>query len=278
MNIDYNLIVGIAGIIIGAFIGAVFTWWSISQSRRLAVESGALKKAAPSIYFLKKDLFKNPIESIEFVLLCPKDAELSVFPLSFQVANEGDAPLDSPVFTIQGSIDCVKDVPADVLRKKIVPAVMAESYKRATVNLGNFNQISYMLPCIGNHAAIEVTDCFCFRNTVNVPVTGETKFSDGTKTKYKFSYSFSYLLSLSLLTKDYPTVQSDLRMMCLPADSIDEAKDLLEKDISKGNVSEKQYYAFSQFAIDKRVEHDNKYWYFMKDYSEVGFIMKVFHM
>jgi ABC-type lipoprotein release transport system permease subunit len=56
MQTDYNLIVGVVGIVIGAIFGAFFTWWSISQSRRIARESGAFKKAAPSIYFLKKDL------------------------------------------------------------------------------------------------------------------------------------------------------------------------------------------------------------------------------
>lgn len=274
MQIDYNLIVGIAGIIIGA----ISTWWSISHSRRIAIESGALKKVAPSIYFFKKNIFRNPIESTNWILLCPKDAELTVYSLSFQVANEGDATLDSPVLTVQGSIDCIKDVPDNIFKHECIPGVMKESVKRSIVNLGNFNQISYLLPYIVNNSAVEITDFFCFINTVNIPAKGDVPLSDGTIAKYTVAYSFSYILSIGLLTKGYQPVKCDLKMMCLPADSIDEAKDILARVISKKTSHRKEYYAFLQFAIDQKVKYNDKYNYFMKTYREKGFNMKVFGM
>jgi len=278
MQTDYNLIVGVLGIVIGAILGAFFTWWSISQSRRIAREGGAFKKAAPSIYFLKKDIYRNPIEFTNWVLLCPKDADLTVYSLSFQVANEGDATLDSPVFTVQGSIDCIKNVPDDAYKFECIPGVMKDSIKRSIVNLGNFNQISYMLPYITKNTAAELTDCFCFKNTVSIPVTSEAVSKDRVKLKFTFEFSYSYILSLGLLTKDYPSVRCDLKMMCLPADSIDEAKDLLAREFSKRPTVEKEHYAFLHFAIDKKLKHNSKYFYFMKKYSEEGFNMKVFYM
>lgn len=278
MQIDYNLIVGIAGIIICAILGAFFTWWSISQSRRIARESGAFKKAVPSIYFLKKDLFRNPIESANWILLCPKDAEKAVYSLSFQVVNKGDAPIDAPVFIVQGSIDCIKSLPDDTYKFECVPGVMKDSIRRSIVNLGNFNQISYMLPYISNNSAAELTDYFCFENTVSIPVTSEAVSKDGIKLKCTFEFSYSYILSIGLLARDYPSVKCDLKMMCLPADTIDEAKDLLMRKFSKRKTNKKEYYAFLQFAIDKKLKHNDKNHYFMKKYSEEGFNMKVFYM
>lgn len=278
MQTDYNLIIGIAGVIIGAILGAVFTWWSISQSRRIAKESGAFKRADPSIYFLRKDLLKNPIESTNWVLLCPKDAALTVYSLSFQVANEGDATMDSPIFTIQGSIDCIKDVPEDTYKFECVPGVMKDSIKRSIVNLGNFNQISYMLPYIGNKSAVELTDAFCFKNTLSIPVTSEAVSKDGVKLKFTFEYSYAYILSLGLLTKDYPSVKCDLNMMCLPADTIDEAKDMLAREFSKKPSDEKRYYAFLHFGIDGKIKNKNEYIYSMKKYSEKGFNMAIYYM
>jgi|GEM_PF-6025609 len=278
MQIDYNLIIGIVGIIIGAILGAFFTWWSISQSRRIARESGAFKKASPSICFLKKDLFKNPIESTNWVLLCPKDAELSVYSLSFQVANEGDATIDSPVFTVQGSSDCIRNVPDDTFTVECIPGVMKDSFKRSIVNLGNLNQISYMLPYLGNNSAMELTDAFCFKNTMCIPITSEAVSKDGVKFKFSYKFSYSYILSLGLLTKDCPSVKCDLKMMCLPADTISEAKDLLAKELSTRSNGEKRYYAFLHFAIDNKIKSNNKYLYLMKKYSEGGFKIEIYYM
>lgn len=277
MQTDYNLIVGIVSIVIGAALGAFFTWWSIYQSRRIAVESGAFKKAVPSIYFLNKDLSKIPLESTTWVLLCPKDADSSTYYLSFQVANEGDAPLDFPVFTVQGSNNCIINAPeAGCL--KCVPGVMKDSIKRSIVDLGNFNQLSYMLSHVGSRTSTELTDPFCFNNTVGIPVTNKSILKDGVKLKYTFKYTYSYRLSLGLLTKDYPSVKCDLNIMCMPADSIAEAKDLLSKELTEGRATGKKYYAFLHFEIDKKEKHNNKYIYLMKTYSEAGFKMEVFHI
>lgn len=279
MIIDYNLIIGIVG---GAIFGAIFTWWSISQSRRLAVESGALKKAIPLIYFLKqKDLtrnLRNPIGNTNWVLLCPKDANLTIYSLSFQVANEGDDLLDSPVFMVQGSIDCIKNTPEHLFKLECNPGVLKDSIKRSIINLGKFNQISYILPDIGNNSALELTDCFCFTNTVNVPVAGEALSLDGIKVRYSAKFAFSYILSLGLLARDYPSIKHDLKMMCLPADSIEEAKDILGREISDRKGNNKKYYAFLKFGVEKKKKLGKENVYFMKKYMEEGFDMKVIYM
>ncbi len=239
--------------------------------------SGALRHGIPTLYFLGKYLVKNPIENTIWVLLCPKDAHHTVYSLSFCAGNEGDAGIDEPVLTVQGNSSCVGDVPIDTLALKTVPAVLADAVKRSTVNLGKFNQISYRLPYISCNSSTEVTDCFRFSSTL-IQENLDVVHKCGTKTRLNMGLAFAYELSLSLLTREYSTVHSVLRFMCIGADDITEAKELVKKTCVSGTNDNAHYYAFLRFGVNIRAEIEDKIWYFMKDYHSDEFSMTIYKM
>jgi hypothetical protein len=273
-----SLLIGVGGILVGTVVTLAATHWSNKNSRALAMASGAFRHGIPTISFLGKDLVKNPIENTIWVLLCPKDAYHTVYSLSFGCWNKGDAVIDDPVFTVQGNSSCVRNVPTDALALKTVPAVIADSVKRSIVDLGNFNQISYRLPYISCNSSTKITDCFCFSPTL-IQENLEVEDKCGTKMKLDMGLAFAYELSLSFLTREYSTVHSLLRFMCIGADDIAEAKELVKKTRVGGTNDNEHYYAFLKFGVNIRIEgEDKKIWYFMKDYHSDEFSMTVYKM
>lgn len=282
-----NIIIGIVGILIGIISGSIFTWWQISQNRRLAAEAGALRKTRPSIGFLRNDLSKLSNDTPTWVILCPEDADKAIYSLSFQIINSGDAPINDAVLLVQGLADFVKDAPDGSLSMKVQPGVLKDSIKRCVVNLGALNQISYQMPTIYPNSAAEITDCFLLWPTHDHPISGKATSKDGVPIRYELRVTYGLLLTVTLLLKDNPSISHTLSLQCISANSIEKAlktyhESFLEKyhphssNLSHRKPFNKKRLAFIEFEKEQNIYFEKEKIYIMKDYHSEKFKLKVF--
>jgi hypothetical protein len=223
MNQDFFNIISIGIGIAGIFVGVIIAIFSARHSRKLAQHSGAFRNPKLYLHLFTEALSNKSILPYSLcIVFSGNEQDKAIVPLTFHLANTGDASCEDAVFMIQGPNYCISES-NDTLQLKAEPAVYQETFNRSVVNLGEFNQISYLLPQIYPKSAISLTDVFIFKQSIN-SATKNFQTSDGQIKKLSIHTMLTYPFTVTLLYKDNPGQSSSFNIECVIARSIEEAQ------------------------------------------------------
>ena len=201
-----------------AGLGALAGWAVASSTnraaRKLAEESGVLRRSKVHLSFLGVNPEQSGTRPSEWCLLHPEQSgEIAFYPLRFEIGNRGDVASEGSVLLVQASQFCIPD-------PRKLPVHFDKRIKRSVVDLRGFKQISYELPTLFPGSAVAVTDIFTIEPTMmdlSVPVT----LKDGAA-RLSVEIQITYPFSATLLLTDAPSIQLAFELHCIPASTLSE--------------------------------------------------------
>jgi len=219
----WSLTIGVFGIIVGVIVTLLVTAWGNRASKKIAEKSGAFRKATITVRLFGEQLHSESTDESWLLLHPGKESDLGIFPLEFIIENTGDAPLEDAVFTLQAPKHCVPTEKDGIsCESSVVPGVLSDSIKSSTVDIGNFRQVSVLLPRVSPKSAMGLTLPFSF--TPTLPLTGATNVSSSDGMQFRMHYA-AYIFNqftLNLLTSEMP-LQRGFRMAAIAAPDSKEA-------------------------------------------------------
>jgi hypothetical protein len=204
--------------LVGAAIGAVLTLATVrasrSDARRLAIESGALRRS-----IIELSLFGHTTNQREmtiwFVHPGPRDAT-AIFACPFAIHNSGDKSTGELLVTITAPKGMIAS--DDVLDFEVIPAVLTTDMRRSVATYENLCQSSYVIPSLGPGATALIEEAFWLEVNQGIPGAADVKLKDGVPLRVKYAVNMKYVMSVRVSSQEASPLIAKFGVNCILED------------------------------------------------------------
>lgn len=251
----------------------------MAQARRLAEESGALKRPELTLQVLRKHALPQSEDHQQWLFIHPGPADRhALFPMEFVVINEGDATADNVELIVKTPRNVYPASLGKLLNIETLPRVPSKEIKRYVDEWGNYTMITYIIPPIDPLSAFSVWEVIPLQDLFGISVPVEAATKDGIHIRATVQTLVTIPIEISLKMRDHPPLEVSISVSAIGANSVKQGVDRylqikeqykvekskslfrlpligrLLSDIDRGRKSEWIRTHFCQFEVDRVID------------------------
>ncbi|HVT30231.1 MAG TPA: hypothetical protein VHE81_19625 [Lacipirellulaceae bacterium] len=234
-----DVVIPVVCCLFGAIAALFGVWWSNKHSRKLAGQTGGLKRR-----MFGWAIGSHEIREREIWCFCfPKiTADRSVVEIHLSLFNKGDLSCEGVLATINAAKDLISPYSEKEFSKThtAYPAVLVDQIQRAVSDIDDtYRHISYSLPALHPKASHRICEFIFLRPSIDLQNSTTAKTKDKKFVEFHWQMSLSWPLEFAAVATDCVPIRSSLEVYGFHADSPPEALQMLRR-VATPSVEEGQ--------------------------------------